>query len=216
MAQFNQSAFGVIKGKVGNMVITQWKDQHVAKGVPKKSSKAATATQLDQRARMRLAGSFMRVMKEVVSTCYQDNSNKMTAYNAAVKDLLLNAITGEYPNYTINYPLVTLARGDVRFPFNPAVASPKTDTLAFSWATHSGLGFTRPNDKSILVAYCEKLQVSACVIQGPPRSEGKAELELPGMGGQEMHTWVAFISADGKDVCNSVYAGKVTLAGQEL
>ena len=42
MAQFNQSAFGDIKGKVGNMVVSPWKNKHVAKKRPGKSSKPAS------------------------------------------------------------------------------------------------------------------------------------------------------------------------------
>jgi hypothetical protein len=212
MAQFNQSAFGEIKGKVGNMVVTPWKDKHVAKSKPGKSNKPATTAQKEQRKKMQLTGKFMRNLKDVVSLCYRDRSGSVPGFSAAMGDVLVNGITGTYPDYSIDYSQVQLSRGDIRQPFKPTVASTKIDTLTFTWTTISGMGKSRPDDKAILVAYCEKLDVSAYIIEGPPRSSGTGELQLPGFGGEEVHTWVAFISANGKDVCNSMYAGKVTIA----
>ena len=212
MAQFEQSAFGDIKGKVGNMVVSKWKKKHVAKRRPGKSTKPATTAQSEQRKKMNLTGRFMRNVKEVVSLCYRDRSDTVPGFSAAMGDVLVNGITGTYPDYSIDYSQVLLSRGDIRQPFKPTVASAKIDTVTFTWTTTSGMGKSRPDDKAVLVAYCEKLDVSAYTIQGPPRSSGTGELELPGLGGQEVHTWVAFISADGKEVCNSIYAGKVTIA----
>lgn len=212
MAQFNQSAFGDIQGKVGNMVVSKWKGKHVAKRKPGKSSKPATAAQTEQRKKVKLTGRFMRNVKEVVSLCYRDRSGSVPGFSAAMGDVLVNGIAGTYPDYSINYSEVLLSRGDIRQPFKPTVASAKIDTVTFSWTTNSGMGKSRPDDKAVMVAYCEKLDVSAYIIEGPPRSSGTGELELPGFGGEEVHTWIAFISADGKDVCNSIYAGKVTIA----
>lgn len=212
MAQFNQSAFGDIQGKVGNMVVTKWRNKHVAKSKPGKRTKKATAPQQEQRKKMQLTGKFMRNVKEVVTLCYREKSGNVPGFSAAMGDVLVNGITGTYPDYTIDYAQVQLSRGDIRQPFKPTVASAKVDTVTFTWTTTSGMGKSKPDDKAVLVIYCEKLDVSAYTIQGPPRSSGTGDLELPGFGGQEVHTWVAFISADGKEVCNSIYAGKVTVA----
>lgn len=212
MAQFNQSAFGDIQGKVGNMVVTKWKNKHVAKKKPGKRTKGASAPQQEQRKKMQLTGKFMRNLKEVVTLCYREKSGNIPGFSAAMGDVLVNGITGTYPDYTIDYAQVLLSRGDIRQPFKPTVASAKVDTVTFTWTTTSGMGKSKPDDKAVLVVYCEKLDVSAYTVQGPPRSSGTGDLELPGFGGQEVHTWVAFISADGKEVCNSIYAGKVTVA----
>jgi hypothetical protein len=212
MAQFNQSPFGEINGKVGNMVVSKWKDQHVAKRKPGKRTGPATVAQQEQRIKMDLTGRFMGNMKEVVSACYRSGSDRIPNFSAAMGDMIVNCITGTYPDFSIDYSQVLLSVGKIRQPFKPTVASTKIDTVTFTWTTNSGLGKSRPDDKAVLVVYCEKLEISAYTIQGPPRSSGTAELELPGLGGEEVHTWVAFISANGEDVCKSRYAGKVTIA----
>ena len=160
---------------------------------------------------MTVAGQFLRTVKEVVAPCYRDLTIRMTGFNAAVRNLLKFAITGEFPDYGIDYSQVLLCRGEIRQVFKPAASSAKADTLTFTWTTGSGVGKSRPGDKAILVAYCEAMKVSTYTIDGPPRNAGTAELEMPGFGGKVVHTWVAFISADGSDVSDSVYAGEVTI-----
>src|SRR5689334_14872429 len=129
MAQFDQSAFGDIKGKVGNMVVSKWRNKHVAKKKPGKRTKAGSAPQQEQRKKMQLTGKFMRNLKEVVTLCYRDKSGNVPGFSAAMGDVLVNGITGTYPDYTIDYAQVLLSRGDIRQPFKPTVASAKLDTV---------------------------------------------------------------------------------------
>lgn len=116
------------------------------------------------------------------------------------------------PKLVIDYSLVQICRGEIKQAFKPTASSAKTDTITFTWTTSSGIGRSRPGDKAILVAYCEAMNVSAYTLEGPLRSEGTAELELPGFSGYTAHTWIAFISADGADVSDSVYTGKITIS----
>ncbi|WP_207510793.1 DUF6266 family protein [Longitalea luteola] len=212
MAQVKQGPLGNVSGKIGNISFSSWKEKTVVKGRPSKSKKPATQKQLEQRLKMAVANQFMRTIKEVVTLGYRDLTVKMTGYNASVRNLLKNALSGNHPDYTIDYSLVEICRGEIRQLFKADASSAKTDTVTFTWTTKSGVGRSRPGDKAILVAYCEAMKVSAYTVEGPPRSAGTADLELPGFSGQTVHTWVAFISEDRSDVSDSVYAGKVTLA----
>jgi hypothetical protein len=212
MAQIKQGALGNVSGKIGNISFSTWKEKTVVKERPSKSKKPASQKQLEQRLKMATANQFMRTIKEVITLGYRDLTVKMTGYNAAVRNLLKNALSGNYPDYSIDYSLVQICRGEIRQIFKPTAASAKTDTVTFTWTTASGVGKSRPGDKAILVAYCEAMKVSAYTVEGTARSAGTADLELPGFSGQTVHTWVAFISEDGSDVSDSVYAGKVTIA----
>ena len=212
MAQIKQGALGKVSGKIGNVSFSTWKDKAIVKERPSASKKPASKKQLEQRAKMATGNQFLRTLKEVVTLCYRDLTVKMTGYNAAVRNLLKNALNGNYPDYSIDYSLVQISRGEIRQVFKAIASSEKTDTVTFTWTTKSGVGKSRPGDKAILVAYCEAVKVSAYTIDGPPRSTGTAELEFPGFSGQTVHTWLAFISEDGSDVCDSTYAGKITIA----
>ena len=82
---------------------------------------------------------------------------------------------------------------------------------AFTWDTGATVG-TKPDDKAILLFYCPEFNKSVYTLSGPDRSAGTGALSLPGFGGKDVHTWMSFISADGKEFSDSLYAGKVTLA----
>lgn len=211
MGRMKQGPLGNVTGKFGNVTISKWKNRSVVKERPSGSNKPVSKKQQEQRAKMSVAGKFLRTVKEVITPCYRDFTTQMTGFNAAAKHLLKFAVTGQYPHFGIDYSQVLLCRGEIRTIFKAEASSAKTDTITFTWTTGNGIGKSRPGDKAILVAYCEAIKVSAYTMEGPPRSAGTAELEMPGFSKQVVHTWVAFIAADGSEVSDSVYAGQVTI-----
>jgi hypothetical protein len=211
MARIEESMHGGFRGKVGKLVGGQWNGIDYIRSIGKRSNAEATPNQLNHRSKMALAGNFARTIKQVVKVGFRDGAVRMSGYNAAVRNLLKNAITGESPNYRIDYSKVMVCRGEGRGPIGASASSPAAETVTFKWSTRDVSGAVKPTDKAMLVAYCEAFNVSAFTIQGPDRSTGTGSLEMPEFSGQEVHTWLAFISADGKTVFESTYTGVVKI-----
>ncbi|HEX6431547.1 MAG TPA: DUF6266 family protein [Niastella sp.] len=211
MARIEESMHGGFRGKVGKLVGGKWNGIDYVRSIGKRTNTEATPNQQNHRSKLALAGSFTRTIKKVVKVGFRDGAVRMSGYNAAVRDLLKNAITGESPNYRIDYSQVMVCKGEGRGPIGATASSPAAETITFKWSTRNETGEVKPTDKVILVAYCEAFNVSAYTIQGPDRSTGTGSLEMPEFSGQEVHTWLAFISADGKTVFESSYTGMVKI-----
>ena len=135
----------------------------------------------------------------------------MTEFNNAVSYTIKNALSGVYPDYYIDFSLLLLSRGDLPNVKTPAAAAQAGGNIGFTWTDNSGTGKAKPGDKVILVAYCEELFCCAYSSGSATRSAGSSTLKVPGLTGRKVHTYIGFLSADGKDIASSIYTGEIQL-----
>ena len=211
MARINESMHGSFTGKVGKLVGGKWNGVDYVRSIGKRKNTEASPSQQGHRSKMALTGSFARTIKQVVKVGFRSAAVKMSGYNAAVRHLLKNAITGESPNYKLDYSKVKISQGENAGMVGASATSPAAETVTFNWNTKDVSGSVKHTDKAIMVVYCEAFNVSAFTIQGPDRSTGTGAVAMPAYSGQEVHTWLAFISADGKTVFDSSYTGMVKI-----
>jgi hypothetical protein len=211
MARIEESMHGAFRGKVGKLVGGKWNGIDYVRSLGPRRNGPATPGQQQHRAKMAIVVGFARTIKRVVGIGFRDVAFRMSGYNAAVRHVMNHAITGEAPDFRINYSKVMVCLGEGEGPIGASASSPVKETVTFSWSVRNITGAVKPDDKAILVAYCEAFNVSAYTIQGPARNTGTGSLELPDFSGQKVHTWLAFVSADGKTVFRSTYTGEVTI-----
>ncbi|HEX6431546.1 MAG TPA: DUF6266 family protein [Niastella sp.] len=207
MAQMSSGLLGSIRGKAGDKVYYVRKGKQCVRSVPKKSSKEPSRSQLEQRAKMAKAIFFVSSLKQLLSISYRHYFKHRTPSNEVVKQILRSAITGVYPDFNIDYSKVLVSLGHIAK--NPSArASAAKNEINFAWNTIC-IGGSYNNDRSILIAYCEALNRCIFTSTGPIRRTGEATLPVPDFRGQLIHTWLSFISEDGKNVADSVYTGAV-------
>jgi len=73
------------------------------RGIPKISRKPKTLKQLEQQAKFAAAIKFLGPIKDMLNVTFgAQKQGKASGYNLAVKDILDHAITGTYPDYSID------------------------------------------------------------------------------------------------------------------
>lgn len=204
-----KGAIGSLSGKVADVVLSEWNNIPVVRSLPKQSSKPASNAQQEQQAKMAVAVKFAVAMQKVLNVGYRSYAVRMSGYNAGVRDVLNYAITGESPNYRIDYTKVLVTRGRMHGESNEAVKA-EAGQVIFTW-TYEADPEIAANDKALLVVYCEALDQCLFTLKGADRSTGTASIAAARFKGQEVHTWLAFISADGKNTSPSKYTGVVTI-----
>src|SRR5690606_28648625 len=117
---------------------------------------------------------------------------------------------GDYPNPVILYPLIQVTRGSLPNAAQPVAVAGKPGIIDFRWTDNSGIGIAKPTDRSILVAYCEKLHQTHYSMDAPRGSEA-GSLSVPAFSGHEVQTWISFLKSDKKEVATSVFTGVVVL-----
>jgi len=212
MGQISKGILGGFSGQVGSVIGSSWKGINYMRSVPlRKKSRTFSQSQLEQQEKFSTMLKFVKNLKDIVAVTFKSLASGMSGSNKAMSYNLANAITGSYPNYFINYGTVLISKGNLPPAGNVAVTTGGSGKITFSWNDNSGLGKALPTDKAILVAYSPDLDTVVYTLTGPMRSATFATLAVEYLSGKQVHTWLAFISDDGKSVSNSAYSGMITV-----
>jgi hypothetical protein len=154
------------------------------------------------------AAAFVKALNPLLYITYRFTCEKISYYRCAMRHVL-QWISGLPPELTIDYSKILVASGN-RFNTERAAAKPVGDTVLFKWEADL-IPQDYATDKAILVVYCEALNKCIFTTMGPPRTARKARLDVTAFRGQAVHTWLSFITADGKQVADSIYTGRLII-----
>lgn len=179
--------------------------------MPASVANPQTVPQLDQRQKFSLTMSFLQPLSQFLKTGFKSFAVKMTGINAAMSYNFHHAVTGAYPNYTVDYPNALVARGNLAPALNPTAASTVAGTIVFTWDDNSGEIGASALDKSLIVVYNPVKHQAVTVNELAERADGTQTVTVPdSFSGDLVQCYMAFIAADGT-VSNSGFAGAVTV-----
>ncbi len=211
MAIMNKGILGPISGTVGTVIGGSWKGISYVRSQSTSRRTSFTQPQLEQQAKFSTTMKFLQPMTGLLSTSFREFAVEMTGFNNAMRYTLKNAISGAYPAYTIDYSLALVSRGDLPNAGNPSAASTVAGTINFQWTDNTGVGRALATDASILVVYCPARNQCIYTTAGAARSVGTEAFAVSSFSGEQVHTFIGFISADGKNIANSMYTGALTV-----
>jgi hypothetical protein len=150
---------------------------------------------------------FLRPANNLLQVTFAHLAERMSAFNKAFSYNIKNAITGVAPNLAIDYSMARISRGDLLNAESPAVSSPATGVLQFTWNDNSGRGSAKATDKAFVAVYQEGIANWEYRLDIATRNQAKCEMIMLNFPGKPVHTFIGFISADGKDASDSLYTG---------
>lgn len=212
MGRINKGILGGFSGTVGTVVGGNWKGIDYMRSQGTRKSNSFTQAQLEQQVKFKVMIDFIRTMMGLVMITFRNYAIKMTGYNNAVSYNLKNAITGSYPNYTIDFSEVLISRGDLPNVIAPAATAEPGSNVKFSWTDNSGTGKAKPTDKAVLAIYCPAHNMTIYTTGSALRSAATETVDASSFSGELVHTYIGFISDDGKDIANSIYTGNLTVS----
>lgn len=213
MATINQGILGPFSGKVGTVVGAIWKGIATIRAYNPNVTNPNTPAQLEQRAKFSLMIQFLRPFLSLLRVGFGFKAIKQTAFNAAMKYNMDNAITGVYPANSIDYSKVLLGEGNLPPALNPTAVSVVAGTIAFSWDDNSGEGDANPLDKVVLCAYHPILKKAISVLGDATRTAGTQTVTLPeAWSGATVQTYIGFTTPNGDAVSNFEFLAAVLVA----
>jgi hypothetical protein len=130
-----------------------------------------------------------------------------------MSNVLNNAITGIAPDFTVDYLLALLSKGNLSTPLNGSVDLTTANQVTFNWDDNSTDGNANTTDKSMVLAYNPSKKESIYILDGAQRIATTQILALPtSYTGDTIELFMAFVSENGKVVSNSIYLGSGTVA----
>ena len=213
MGKISQGILGGFSGKVGNVIGGNWKGIDYMRVKPANVANPKTEGQVDQRSKFSTVLQFLQPLQGFLKVGFHAYAVKMTEFNSAMSYNVKNAITGEYPDYAIDFESALVSRGALTGALNPEASSPGLGQVQFNWADNSNDGNASPTDKAMVLVYNPVKNEAVYVTDGPERSTGTHTLTVPdNYSSDTVHTFIAFLNEE-NEVSNSKYVGEVVVAG---
>ncbi|GAA4292916.1 DUF6266 family protein [Aestuariibaculum suncheonense] len=214
MGKFSKGILGGFSGKVGNVVGARWRGQDIMRSLPQRGNYVPTEAQVDQRERFKTAIGFVTPIKAILSAYYGKQQGDKSAFNLATGYVLKEALLPDgLGDYTIDYPKVLIAKGDLRGLANGAVVAAASQELTISWDDNSGQGNAAASDELVVVVYCEALDLFETANPAGTRDLTTVQMPLPPYwAGQQVQVWATFVTADKNLASTSTFLGAVMVS----
>lgn len=212
MGKINQGILGGLSGKVGNVIGGSWKGIDYLRIKPSSVANPRTAGQVNQRNKFTASLEFLQTNKDFIKIGYKSYAIKKTEFNAAMSEILGNAITGIAPNFEVDYANALLSKGSLPGVLDPAASYSTPGEVEFSWSDNSTGINAKETDKAMLLVYNPVKKESVTNFVTAERVDENLSLAIPNnYAGDLLHTYIAFISTEGK-VSNSSYISSGVVA----
>ena len=210
MGTLRNGGNGTFIGKAGSFIGSTWRDISYMKGIPKISNKPKTLKQLEQQAKFATAIKFLGPIKDLLNVGFNgQKQGKASGYNMAVKFTLDNAITGIYPDFTIDYAKVMVAKGSLAAPVGPVITA-DAGNLVITWSPDVNPYNGYLDDEATAVIFDPFNNIFLSGLMGILRPEGEMTVPVPAAYlGNTVHVYLFFIGRG--RVSNSSYAGSAVI-----
>lgn len=195
------------RGRLGNIVYYMLNGKNVSREIGI-STKPFTEAQLKQHLLTKMRSQMFRDLLDFINTGFSLEAIQHldNAFNRAVKNNR-NIITGTYPNLEIAYDQVLLSKGALKPVQNWKVTENRAG-LQYNWDTDSQMAWPDATDQVMLLAYFPEQKKVFYTLFGNTRLSGNDFLEIPpSLQGKHMETYMSVISADRKQLSDSIYTG---------
>jgi len=202
----------LISGTLGDKVYCIRKGVQYTRSRPVCSLKPMSEEQLAPIARFKATMKFLKPLTVFIRSSFKNEHATGSPYNLAMSYNLKNAISGTYPDYTIDYSRAQVSRGTLKEAFNPKVNLLAKGDIEFSWMDNSNNTNGLHNDRVLLVVYNTEKQEAVTVIGGNTRKKGSQIITLPlSYDGDTVQCYIAFQNANKWDVSNSLYVRSIVV-----
>jgi len=218
MSKVTPGTAGVLLGKTGDVVISRWRGILVGKRSPRASTKAPSESALEIRARLAVVGSHISNFSEAIAMGFKTDKGKKTAMNLAMSYHLRNAVTGQYPNYALDYSKIVISDPVIKRTIDDGgevtvIAEPQ-GKIKVSWLTGDyGNPSSLPSDRPYAVFHDPSSGYS--FIQGFKGSVRSTLTQTYNIStrfaGNKIHGYLFFVSANGKLSSLTHYLPPITL-----
>ncbi|TDO22623.1 DUF6266 family protein [Pedobacter duraquae] len=211
MAVLKNGILGGFSGKVGNVVGYQSRNQDLMRSVPKPRTSPPTAGELANRKKFHEVQLWLSPIISFLRVGFQDYAPTYGGFVAAKSYLMKNALVGEKPDQVIDSAKVLVSFGKLAQPTEASVTVNSSSSLTISWNAQGHY----PYDERTMYVIYEKGKRAITETAGPKRSQGKAEVDLPGFfAGKKVLVYLAFVQENRKHRSNSLFLGEIQIPRQ--
>lgn len=211
MGKFNIGILGGVSGKVGPVVGADWNGIPTVRAYQPDVRNPQTAEQTAQRQKFTVVIAFIRVILSILRIGFKNFTDGISPYAKAISIALTSGVKLVGSLWEIDYPNFTISQGCLLEPDWNAMTYEGGESIGVSSNNNAGQGNALGTD----VIHCAVYNSSKNLVASDStstRADGDAICTCPvSWFGDTVYVYVFAVSADGKLVCDSHYAGTEVL-----
>ncbi len=208
MGKIKSGILGGFQGTVGTVVGSSWKGIDYMRSKSHNVTNPRTELQQMQRGKMALTAQTLRPLLGYLRIGFKNEAVRKSAYNAAFSYTIRNAISGNFPDYEIDYSKMLVARGTLESAENIAVSA-ADGAFTFTWDDNSGLFTAKATDIAMPLVWNTTKKLAIYGTNPASRAEGSTTMTVPKSWATDSCVlYLAFVSVDGEKVSDSLYLGE--------
>ncbi len=171
---------------------------------------AGSTIQLNERNKLRSIIGFFEILLYLIKAVYKHLKMKKVDAAAVAIENIASAITGDFPDVSIDFSKVTILSGELASPCGSMYPLPGSNKLNFSWGNCPQCNSSRNDELMAMIYRPDKSEFWCEPNLGITRADGFCTVDVPeDFKGAGVHVWLAYRSADHKQLSKSSYMGQV-------
>lgn len=211
MGKNTQGILGNFSGKVGNVVGRIRNGMTIMSVYQRNVGNPRTTGQMAQRKKFALIVELCSALLAAIQRGFADEKGEGSAFSAAVSKNMGLALTGSYPNITVDLAKVVVSKGNLDNAYGMS-ATVDAGEVEVTWSDNSGIGNALATDKINIVVYDEERKTAFCDFDSLLRETRTASISLPSnWSGDKVYIYAFAKRADSMLSSNSLYLGEFTV-----
>lgn len=216
MGKVNLGIMDDVRGKVGKVVGGVWNGISYLRAIPSHVKNPNTIAQQRQRLRFKLTAELMNSLSPLLNYGFASGAGGRTPVNRAMSFNISHILTGEFPDFEIDYSKLVIARGKLTPIYDATVSGDTWRTVNFTWEDTTGTGNADADDRVMLLIIDVDKGVPVYRTEGIMREDEEAEITIPkSFTGDTFEAYLAVTRQDGSLAADSIYVGSFTATDQE-
>ena len=213
MGKIKKGILGGFSGKVGTVIGSTWKGIAYMRSIPQSVKNPKTQPQREQRGKFALTMGLLKPLNPLLQIGWRQQANRQSPINAAMSYHIANAISGDYPDFEIDYQKIVVSRGNLPGVKDLQISTISATEIGLEW-TYFDESTTSPDDELSLCVLNHTKNDIQINIRDVVRSDGSITFGLPSHweAGDSVSIYIFFTSADNKNVSTSQSLVNQTLA----
>ena len=212
MAIVQNPVTGRSKKKFGTAVFSTQFGKNTMRTKPLDVHNPKSVKQRQQRNKFTIMVELARLLMEFIRVTFKQVAKRMSQYNAFMATNISFALTGVFPNFTIDYTKLIVSKGTLRGAEGGAVASVAGHKLNVTWTDNSGDGSAQPTDNAVVLVINDTKKSIISDMTTKTRIDGAISFATPGTWVNDtVHVYLSFKVPDKDIVSDSTMIGSVAV-----
>ena len=212
MAIVQNPVTGRTRKKFGSAVFSKQFGKNTMRTKPVEVHNPKTVPQKQQRTKFSLMVALARLIMGFIRVSFKQSANGMSQFNVFVRSNISTAITGVYPNYTVNFQSLIIAKGTLTGADGATAVAAAGKKVTISWLDNSGNGDAQTTDKAMMLIINNTKKAIVQDMINKTRVDLTSQFIVPASWvGDQVHAYLSFKTPAGDKVADSVFLATVTV-----